>query len=315
MAQSRVFLNGQLLDGNTAALPLFDSGVVLGATVSEFTRTFRQQLYRLEEHLDRLFASLRYCRLDPGYSAAELAAIARQLVEQHAAETSPKTELGVIHFVTAGDYPTLAGMAGRPARRTPTVCVHTFPLPLARWARKMREGIRLITPSVRALPAECVDPRIKCRSRMHWFLADREVQAVDPDASALLLDLHGYITETSTANVLFVEQGSIVSPKTTRILPGISRGVVRELAATLGIPFQERDLTLADLPNAQEAFLSSTPFCLMPVANINGAAVGEGRGGAIYHQLLAAWSERVGVDIAGQMLDAAGDETPREPSR
>lgn len=304
MAPGQVFLNGQWLDGSTAALPLYDAGIVLGATVSEFTRTFRQRLYRLEDHLDRFQASLQYCRLDPGYTRAELAAIAEELVAKHAEQVEQPQEIGVIHFVTAGEYPTFAAMAGRPARTTPTVCVHTFPLPLARWSRKLTEGIRLVTPSVRALPAACVDPRIKCRSRMHWFLADREAQAVDPEASALLLDLDGHITETSTANFLLVKDGAIVSPPEASILPGISRRVVKELAAGQGIPFVERTLNLYDVRTADEVFLSSTPYCLLPVATVNGVVVGQGSR-PVFQRLLTAWSQEVGVDIAGQIQAAA----------
>ena len=72
--------------------------------------------------------------------------------------------------------PTYAGMAGRPVRTTPTACIHTFPLPFERWAGPLQTGVHLVTPSVRQLPAQCVDPRMKCRSRMHWYLADREAR-------------------------------------------------------------------------------------------------------------------------------------------
>src|SRR5262249_54840635 len=163
-------------------------------------------------------------------------------------------ELGLIQFVTAGEYPTYAGMAGRPARATPTVCVHTFPLPFELWARKMQQGAHLVTPSIRHVPPQCYDPKMKYRSRMHFYLADKEPQLFDPEASALLLDLDGNGTETAAANFLMVESGTIVSPTLVNTLPGISRATVIELAGKLGIPFVERDIQVFTAVNADEAF-------------------------------------------------------------
>ena len=113
------------------------------------------------------------------------------------------------------------------------------------------------------------------------------------------------MTETSGANFLIVERGTIVSPTLRNTLPGISRATVIELAAKLGIPFVERDIQVYNVMNADEAFPASTPYCLMPVTKINGVAIGDGTPGPICPQLLAAWSELVGVDIAGQIRDVA----------
>src|SRR5262245_64798607 len=127
------------------------------------------------------------------------------------------------------------------------------------------------------------------RGRMHYYLAGKEAQRGDPDASALLLDLAGNITETSGANFLIVERGVIVSPTLVNTLPGISRATVIELAGKLGIPFVERDFQVFNIINADEAFLSSTPYCLMPVTKINSIAIGAGTPSPLYRRLLAAW--------------------------
>src|SRR5205823_400528 len=111
------------------------------------------------------------------------------------------------------------------------------------------------------------------RSRMHYYLADQEARLVDPDAIALLLDLDGNLTETSGANFMIVERGTIVAPTTANTLPGVSRAMVIGLAAKLGIPFVERDLQVYSAINADEAFLTSTPYCVMPVTRINGIAI------------------------------------------
>ncbi|HEY7329188.1 MAG TPA: aminotransferase class IV [Gemmataceae bacterium] len=296
-----VFLNDQVMPASQAHISIFDAGIVLGATVAEQTRTFDKRLWRLDEHLDRLLSSLRCTRIDIGLSKDQLACISQELIEHNTRLLDESGELGLIQFVTAGENPIYAGISERPPRTSPTVCVHTYPLPFALWAKKMLTGAHVITPSIRHVPPQCYDPKVKYRSRMHFYLADLEARQVDPEATALLLDLAGNITETSTANFLIVERGTIISPTTVNILPGISRTMVIELAGKLGIPFLERDLQVDDAISADEAFLTSTTFCLMPVTKINGAQIGEGRPGALTRLLLHTWSAKVGVDIEKQI--------------
>jgi branched-subunit amino acid aminotransferase/4-amino-4-deoxychorismate lyase len=292
-----------LVPASQAHLAIYDAAIVLGATVTEMTRTFRHRLFRLDEHLDRLLRSLRYTRMDTALTKQELAVISHELVEHNARLIDADDELGLIHFVTAGEYPTYAGMAGRAARTTPTVCVHTFPMPFELWAKKMTEGAHVVTPSIRHVPPQCYDPKVKYRSRMHYYLADHEARLVAADAIALLLDLDGNVTETGGANFLIVEHGQLVSPTLRNILPGISRATAIELAAKLGIPFQARDIQVYSVINADEAFLTSTPYCLMPATRINGLAIGDGRPGPIFRRLMDAWSQEVGLDIIQQILE------------
>jgi branched-subunit amino acid aminotransferase/4-amino-4-deoxychorismate lyase len=298
-----------MVPASQARLPIYDAGIVLGATVTEMTRTFHKRPWRLEEHLDRLFRSLRYTRMDIGLSKEQLAGISRELVEHNAGLLDEFGELGLIHFVTAGEYPTYAGMAGGQARTTPTVCAHTFPLPFELWAKKMQTGAHLVTPSIRHVPPQCYDPKMKYRSRMHYYLADQEARLVDPEASALLLDLSGNVTETSGANFLIVERGTIVSPTTVNTLPGVSRSMVIELAVKLGIPFVERDIQVYSVVNADEALTTSTPYGVMPVTKINGLAIGDGKPGSMVRRLLAAWSAEVGLDIEKQIQEGAQRRT------
>lgn len=313
MTEPLVFLNGEMVSASRAHLAIYDAGVVLGATVTEMTRTFQHRLWRLGDHLDRLYRSLRYTRMDIGMSQDQLAAISEELVRHNARLHAEDGELGLIHFVTAGEYPTYAGSAGRAPRTTPTLCAHTFPMPFHLWAKKMEHGAHVVTPSIRHVPPQCYDPKIKYRSRMHYYLADQEARLVDPEAIALLLDLDGNVTETSGANFLIVERGTIVSPTTRNTLPGISRATLIELASKLDIPFTERDFQVYNVINADEAYLCSTPYCLMPVTKINGLAIGNGKAGPLYRRLLAAWNVLVGLDIAKQVQEGAGRATEALP--
>jgi branched-chain amino acid aminotransferase len=300
MTEPLVYLRGQFVPASQASLKIYDSGVVLGATVTEMTRTFRHQPFRLEDHVARLFRSLKYTRMETGLTSESLLSISRELLADNTGQIKPEEELGLIHFVTAGENAVYAGSAASSGTMTPTVCVHTFPLPFNLWSQRMKEGAHVVTPSIRHVPPQCFDPKMKYRSRMHYFLADQEARLVAPDAIALLLDLDGNVTETSGANFLVVQRGTIVSPGPRNILPGISRQTVIELAAKLGIPYAEKDLQVHDVMNADEALLSSTPFCVMPVTKINGASIADGKPGPIFRGLIEAWSELVGLDILGQ---------------
>jgi branched-subunit amino acid aminotransferase/4-amino-4-deoxychorismate lyase len=300
-----VYLNGRTLPASQAALPVWDAGIVQGATVTEQARTFHKRLYCLDARLDRLFRSLQSVGITIEQSKDELRDVCERLAAENAALLDEGGELGLVLFVTAGAYATYAATAGRPVPTGPTVCAHTFPLPFHLWAKKMREGARLVTSAVRQVPPACWPPHIKCRSRMHYYLAEQEARRVDPEASALLLDLAGHVTETNAANLLIVRSGGIWSPPSGSILPGHSRAVVIELAAVLNISFDEGDLGAADVAAADEAFLTSTPFCLMPATRINGAPIGNGRPGPVYRRLLAAWSAAVGLDIARQVQEGA----------
>src|SRR5262249_22747562 len=149
MTEPLVYLNGNMVPASEAHLAIYDAGIVLGATVTEMTRTFHKRLFRLDDHLERLFRSLRYTRMNIGLSQSQLAGISQELVAHNVRLLEDWGELGLIHFVTAGEYPTYAGSSGRPARTTPTVCVHTFPMPFELWAAKMQAGFHLVTPSIR----------------------------------------------------------------------------------------------------------------------------------------------------------------------
>jgi branched-chain amino acid aminotransferase len=312
MGEALAYLDGQMVPVSQARLPVYDAGVVQGVAVAEQCRTFKRRPLRLGEHLDRLFRSLRFLGLDISLTKSNLADISEQLVAHNGELLEAGDELGVIQFVTPGPYTTYAGMSEQPARHTPTVCVHTFRLPFELWSEKMEAGARLLTGTFRHVPPECFSPNIKHRSRLHFFLAEREVRLRDPEAGALLLDVNGNVTETNGANFMIVESGTIVSPTPRNILPGISRSVVMELARTLGIPFAERDFPALAALSADEAFLTSTPYCVMPVSSINGHAVGNGRPGPVFQRLLQSWSDEVGVDIKQQIVDGARRRRARE---
>jgi branched-chain amino acid aminotransferase len=304
MNEPIVFLNGEMIPASQAHIAIYDAGVVLGATVTEMTRTFHHRPFRLVDHVARLYRSLKYVRFDVGMTQEEMAATTQELIEHNAGLIGPEDELGIIHFVTAGEFRVYAGSAGGSGKVSPTVCIHSFRMPFHLWASCFEEGIHVVTPSTRHVPPQCIDPKMKYRSRLHFYLADQETHLVDPKGSSLLLDLDGNVTEMSGGNFLIVRDGTIISATTRNILPGISRQTVIELAEQLGIPFAERNLQVHDVVNADEAFETTTPLCMAPVTRINAIPIGDGNPGPITKRLLEAWSALVGLDIVEQFRRA-----------
>lgn len=305
MTEPIAYLKGEFIPEQEAMLPVYDAGIVLGATVTEMVRTFGHRPFKLEEHVARLYRSMKYVRFETGLSQDEMIANTLKVIEHNTALLPENKELGIIQFVTAGTFSWYAGSAGGEEKMVPTVCIHTFPLPLHLWAEGLERGLHAVTPSTRHIPPQCIDPKMKYRSRLHYWLAEQEAKMVDPNAATLLLDLDGNITEFSGGNILIVKDGAIISPTTRNILPGISRQTVMELASELQIPFLEKDFQTYDVCNADEAFESTTPFCLMPVTKINNIPIGDGKPGPICFKLLDAWSAKVGVDIVDQIKNDA----------
>ena len=305
MREPLAYLNGEFVPFSAARLPVSDMGVVHGATVTEMARTFGQRCFRLDRHVDRLCDSLRAVGFQIAETPAEIAGISERLIAENAALLPAGHELGLIQFVTAGTNLTYVGAAGRATSRKPTVCIHTFPLPFELWAEKYTAGQALVIPAARHVPPAALDPKIKSRSRLHWYLADEQARRIDPQAVALLLDVEGNLTETSSGNFFVVRDGRIFTPSAKNILEGVSRQVVLELAAELRIELVEQDLQAYHALTANEAFVSSTPYCLLPVTRINQTVIGDGLPGPIYNRLLAAWSGHVGLDIAAQMRSGA----------
>lgn len=303
------YLNGDYVPLSEARVSVFDLGLVQGAGVTEMVRTFAHRPFRLDEHLRRLHRSVRAVGFPLELRPEDLRSVVLELVERNGRLIPETHDLGVVAFVTPGQNPTYAGTGGPDTIDAGTVCVHTFPLPFEMWAEDYGRGQHLVVPSVRHIPSVCLDPRIKSRSRLHWYSADKQAKLVDSRARALLLDLEGNITETGSGNFFIVENNEIRTPPLKHVLGGVSRLVVSELAESLNLRLVETDLQPYDVVNADEAFTSSTPYCLLPVTRFNGQTVGDGHPGPVFNRLAEAWSELVGVNVVEQMRRGAAERT------
>jgi branched-chain amino acid aminotransferase len=272
MTQPVGYINGRFGPAAEIALPIFDRGFLWGAVITDRLRTFGRRLFRLDEHLRRFRQSCAFARVPQPRSDADLAAISGRLIE----ESWAGQDLGLVWLATPG----------------PTLIAYAHPIDTARIARLHRDGARLVSAPVGA----AVDPRIKHRSRLAWWVATQAAHDHDPDAEPLLVDpAMGHVLETPTANLVAVIDGIVTTPPTGTVLPGVSLGVVRELCEAHAIPFAERPLTLDDLGRASEVLLTNTTYCVAGVSRIDDRPVPFP--GPILHRLLDAWTELVGVDV------------------
>lgn len=184
-----------------------------------------------------------------------------------------------------------------------TVVVECSPLPLAARARHYRDGLEVVTPAVRRVAPEMASPRAKTHNYINLILGELEVAARNPDALSVLLDRDGNLAEGKGSNIFLASGGRLRTPRERFVLPGVSRQVTMELAAGLGIEVEEADIDLFDAYNADEAFITSTSFCICPVRSVNGRRVGEPAiPGPITRRLIEAYVEMVGFDWHAQYL-------------
>ena len=302
MSEPIIWLNHQFVPASQAGVRVFDLGIVLGATVTEMTRTFRHAPFRLADHVARLYRSMKYAYIEPPCSPEELIQHTLELIEHNLELIGPNDDLGVVHFITAGENHLYADAL--PSRTECTACIHSFKLPFREWRHLFTDGVHVVTPSIRHVPPACLDAKIKNRSRLHWHVAGKQAEAVDPRAIPLLLDLDANITECAGSNFVIVRDDTICTPTDRNMLHGISLTTLEDLADKADMGYAASDLQLYDVIQADEAWLPSTPYCIAPCTRINNLPIGGGRPGPRWRRMLDVWSDHVGMDVLGQILNA-----------
>jgi branched-chain amino acid aminotransferase len=188
----------------------------------------------------------------------------------------------------------------------PTVIVADFPLKwtVSGMGELFSTGINAVIPSQRAIPAHLMDPKIKNRSRLFYQMANIEVSLFKGENNwALLLDTDGNVSEGTGDNFFIVKNETIYSPRGRNILRGISRDYIFELCDELKLKYEEKDIEPYDVYTADEAFMTGTPFCMLPVTSLNSLKIGDGARGLIFEKLLKRWSDNVGLDIEKQIKE------------
>ena len=306
MSGRLVYMNGKFVAEEEARISIYDSALMFGDMVFEMTRSFNKQQFKLREHLERLYMGLKILRIPIQMSIEDMEQACLQTIEQNDRFFEHHDEHRLMINVSRGPLGIYAPIFG--GKQEPTVVIADFPLKwtVAGMAKFYDIGINSVIPSQRAIPATLMDPKIKNRSRMWYQMANIEVSQVEGNNNwALLIDPDGYIAEGTGDNFFMVKNGCLLTPEGRNILRGISRAYVMELAGELGLECRECNIEPFDLYEADEAFLTATPFCILPTTHLNGVVIGSGQMGPITQRLLDQWSQNVGLDIVQQIRDYA----------
>lgn len=289
-----VYINGRMVPRDQAVISVFDSGLNFADGVFEGIRVYDGRVAHLDRHIKRLFESANAFSIDIGMTPSALtAAIMGWLRANHVSDG--------FHFrpiVTRGER--------LPPRLDPRFCSGGPNIIFVGGAiaPASMKGLRVIVSSVRQVNSDAIDPRIKSLNYGNNLLARLEAVRSGVDDS-LMLDSAGFLAEASAANVFLVKDRELLTPWPKACLPGITRQWVIEAAREDDLRVTERDLTVSEVLNADEVFLTGTGTELTPVVEVNGRPIGSGRCGEITTRLYTEYVE--GAHAEGAPI--TGDES------
>ena len=299
----KVFFNGELVPETEAKISVYDSALMFGDMVFEMTRSFNKKQFKLREHIDRLYAGIKILRIPLQMTPDEMERACYETIEANEPLFNDDDEHRLMIDVSRGLLGIYQGIEG--LRKGPNVIIADFPL---RWtvnsmAPLFETGINAVITSQRAIPGHLLDPKIKNRSRIHYLMANIEAGQIDGDNNwALLLDTDGFIAEGTGDNFFIIKNGVVITPEGRNILRGISRDyVMTDLCPQLGMPVIEKNIEAYDVYTADEAFMTGTPFCMLPVTSLNGSRIGDGKVGENFKKLIGQWGKNTSVDIVDQI--------------
>ncbi len=293
----QVFLDGEFVPKEQARVSVYDHGYLYGDGVFEGIRAYNGRVFRLDEHISRLYRSARAILLEIPHTPAELHALVRETCRRN------EIESGYIRVVVSrgpGDL----GIDPRNCRGRATVVIIADRLTM--YPREMYEhGMAVITTQTRRNSPAALDPNIKSLNYLNNILAKIEVNRAArgaegvPIGEGLMLNLDGYVAEATGDNIFVVDRGELITPPThVGILEGITRNAVIELARRLQIPFQERVFTLTTVYGADEIFLTGTGAEVVPVVRVDDRPIGDGTPGPVTRGLITAFRELVNSEGA-----------------
>ncbi len=286
-----VSINGKLIHRDQGGVSPFDSVVQGGDAVWEGLRLYKGKIFRLNEHLDRLRSSA--LALAFGKIPAQ-----EQIIDQIKSLLSANKMFDQVHIrltLTRGVKIT-SGMDPRLNQSGPTLIIlaeHKPPV-------YSRDGLSLVTSSIRRFPPDCLDPKIHHNNLLNSILAKIQANAAGAD-DALMLDYRGFVAETNATNIFIVQNGGVITPFAIACPEGITRAAVLEICRKHSIPHAERDLSLAEIYRADEMFCTGTMGELAGVTSVDGRVIGNGQIGPMTRHLsdhFRELTETEGVPVA-----------------
>lgn len=283
----KVWIDGQFYEKHEAKISVFDHGVLYGDGVFEGIRIYDGCIYRLEQHLDRLWSSAKYIKLAIPLNRNEL----REAIV--ATVRANQLRDGYIRLVvTRGE-----GDLGLNPNNCPKPTIFIIADQIRLFPRELYEnGIEVISAAVQRQPVSALNPRVKSCNYLNNILA--RIEANNAGAhEAIILDLRGFVVECTADNIFVVRHGIVTTPPVyLGALRGITRDAVIEIAREKQLEVREEPFTLYEVYDADEIFLTGTAAELVPVVKVDGRTIGEGRPGPVFRQLLEEFRQRAPRD-------------------
>ena len=283
-----IYLNGQYVDDKEKALiSLYEHGYLYGDGIFEGIRAYNGRIFRMRDHMDRLWRSAKSLMIEIPHSREDL--------DKILIETVRRTGLNDAYIrllVSRGP-----GDLGIDPRKCPKAAVYIIAGAIQLYPEeKYRNGLRTIIASTRRNRPDVMNPQVKTLNYLNNILAKIEAVRIGVDEAIMLNDA-GYVTEGTADNLFAVREGSLFTPPThVGILEGITRKVIFEICREKGVEFFEKILTVHDIYTADEVFLCGSGAELVPVVEIDGRKVGDGRPGPLFQRLLGHFRERTQFD-------------------
>ncbi len=280
-----IYVNGEIVPRREARVSVFDSGFVFGDGVWEGIRVHRGTLLFLDAHLDRLEQGAKAIDLDIGMTREALRDAIRRTLEANGMDDGVHVRLMITRGIRATPY-----QDPRVVVSDPTVVIiaeHKQPLP-----ETAEKGIRLYTVHVRRGPPEVQDPKINSHSKLNCILACIQAAKAGAD-EALMLDPHGFVSTCNSTNFFVVRKGEVWTSTGRYCLNGITRAKVIELCRAHGIAMHEKDFSLLEVYDADEACVTGTFAGVVPVVSVDGRRIGNGARGPMVARLQQLYAELV----------------------
>lgn len=279
----KIYINGKFYEKNDAKVSVFDHGLLYGDGVFEGVRSYQRLVFKLKEHIERLFESAHSIMLNIPMTREELA---KAVVATLKANGLSDAYIRIVVTRGEGDL----GLDPRKCRGNATIIIITDKIVL--YPQKFyKEGLTIITvPTVRNLP-EAVNPQIKSLNYLNNILA--KIEAVNSGCDeAIMLDSLGYVAECTGDNIFIVKRGHLYTPpQCMGTLRGITRDTVLEIARKSRIPAHEHVLTRHEVYISDECFLTGTAAEIIPVVKVDGRAIGNGKPGKVTLALMKKFKE------------------------
>ena len=280
-----VYIDGEYYPESEAKISVFDHGFLYGDGVFEGIRSYNGIVFKLKEHIDRLYHSARAIMLEIPLTKEEMMKAVLETLRRNNLK-----DAYIRLVVTRG-----RGDLGLDPRKCPkpSVIIITVPLLQLYDEEKRERGMSMIVSWVRRDPVDATTHEIKSLNYLNSILAKIEANNAGVD-EAIILDTNGFICEATAENIFIVKDGKIITPPSTSgPLPGITASVVKEIAQDMGYQVVEKGITVVELYGADEAFVTGTAAEIMPIREVNKRQIGEGRMGPITRKILEKFREYI----------------------